>query len=122
MTSGKRPDTPTVGNPNTPTLSLDAIFDLLSNEHRRHVLYYFHGESQPIATVDELVTHFCTQFDVRTAEDADRLRTQLLHGHLPKLENHGIIEYDDRSETVRYRREGVLERVVACAQFTEMVV
>jgi DNA-binding transcriptional ArsR family regulator len=122
MTSSEHPDTPAVDDPNTPTPSLDAIFDLLSNEHRRYILYYFHEQPQAVATVDELVTYLLTQFDARAAEDADRLRIQLLYSHLPKLEGHGILEYDERSETVRYRDEREIERVVAVVKSAEIPV
>lgn len=122
MTSNERPDTPAVDDPNTPSLKLDAIFDLLSNEHRRHILYHFHEQPQAVATVDELVRHLRTQFDAREAGDTDRLRIQLLHSHLPKLESHGILEYNERSETVRYRDGSGFERLVACAKFVEIPV
>ncbi|WP_438267131.1 DUF7344 domain-containing protein [Haladaptatus salinisoli] len=72
-----------------------------------------HGQPQAVATVDELVTHLRTQCDTHVAGDTDRLRIQLLHTHLPRLEKHGILEYDERSETVHYRDEREIERVVA---------
>lgn len=122
MTSSERPDTPAVDDLNTPPLNLDAIFGLLSNEYRRHILYHFHGQPQAVATVDELVTHLRTQFDARAAADTDRLRIQLLHSHLPRLESHGILEYNERSETIRYQGESGIERLVACAKFAEIPV
>ncbi|WP_438267381.1 DUF7344 domain-containing protein [Haladaptatus halobius] len=122
MTSSERPDTPAVDDPNTPTLSHDAIFDLLSNEYRRHILYHFHEQPQAVATVDELVRHLRTQFDARAAGDTDQLRIQLRHSHLPKLESHGILEYNERSETVRYRDGSEIERLVACAKSAKIPV
>jgi hypothetical protein len=47
MTSNKRPDMSAVDDPKTP--NLDAIFDLLSNEHRRHILYYSDSRRMPTA-------------------------------------------------------------------------
>jgi hypothetical protein len=79
----------------------------------------FNGQSHDSATVDELVTYLRSQFDTHAGEDVDRLGTQLHHSHLPKLENHGILEYDDRSETIRYRGERGIEWFVACAKFVE---
>lgn len=43
--------------------------------------------------------------------DTESLRVELHHHHLPKLENAGLIEYDDRTETVRYYPNERIEKL-----------
>nr|WP_227380784.1 hypothetical protein [Haladaptatus halobius] len=48
-------------------------------------------------------------------ESEQQARTTLIHTHLPKLADHGIIEYDQRSATVRYRDGRQVEAVLEVA-------
>lgn len=43
---------------------------------------------------------------------ADRSRAALRHNHLPRLDDIGIIEFDERSDTVRYRPDERVERLL----------
>lgn len=43
---------------------------------------------------------------------ADRSRAALRHNHLPRLDDTGIIEFDERSDTVRYRPDERVERLL----------
>lgn len=85
---------------------LDRVLEALSQEIDRYILYYLYENES--ATFDDLV-------DGVIALDADeppinisdnyrrKVRTKLHHKRLPKLESLGIIEYDQRNGSVRYR-------------------
>lgn len=77
---------------------LDSLFGVLADRRRRRLLAYLAGTDDGVATVSELADHVA-------ADDADpeRVTVSLHHAHLPRLEDAGIVEYDARSETVRYR-------------------
>ena len=106
--------------------SLDLIFDLLSNQRRRYVLYSLNEQPENVATVSELVD-VVLNHERRTedlvadaAEGRDRVRVDLQHVQLPKLEAAGIVEHDQRSETVRYWGQPSLEEWLEHAQYKEL--
>lgn len=85
--------------------SIKAILEMLANERRRCIIYYLREHES--AVVDTLIDH------VRTHERGgkpvspdpsrrERLRVELLHTHLPKLENAGVIEFERTGEYVEY--------------------
>jgi len=78
--------------------SLDAVFEVLAAERRRHVLYALHRHSGPVSLSDlaeEVAAHEDT--------DADRIAASLHHVHLPKLVATSVVGYDPAEETVRLR-------------------
>lgn len=98
------------------TLSLDATFDVLANAERRLILNYLTEAADHEATVDELVSHITQHHADRTGElpSRDSIEMRLHHIHLPKLTEVGLVEYDARTEQLRYwsddRLEAWLER------------
>jgi hypothetical protein len=84
----------------TPRLELDTVCELLANATRRATLLYFVEHETDVAELAELVEHI--HADVEAVTTLDQARRKLAHQHLPKLADHGVIEYDERSETVRY--------------------
>ena len=80
---------------------LDSLFELLANRHRRRLLAYLVETDDGVATFSELIDHVAGV----DSEDADEreVAISIHHTHLPKLADEGVVEYDDRSETVRYR-------------------
>lgn len=70
-------------------------YDAVADEVRFRIVSEL-VEADSVVTVDELVE------SVGAATDADResVRIGLYHQHLPKLESHGVIEYDWRSGDV----------------------
>ncbi len=132
---GEREGVSTVQADATP--SLDLVFDLLSNGRRRYALYYLNQRSDGVATVAALAKNVVA-FERVAAEDADRdstrspsdrdgesagrgtVRLELRHVHLPKLEGAGVLEYDRRSETVRYWGQPSLEEWLEHAHHKEM--
>ena len=121
------------------TPSLDLIFDLLSNRHRRYTLYYLHDQPDGVATFEEVLDGVVTlqehlaesgstaSADAETTTETDckqrqrRIQMELQHTHLPKLEDAGILEHDQRSETVRYWSQPSLEEWLEHAQHKEQL-
>lgn len=77
------------GEPQARSSDYDLIFELLANEQRRRILH--HLVDDPVWEVDALVDQL--------VETASRSRTDiacsLRHVHLPKLEDAGIVDYDN---------------------------
>jgi len=80
--------TPGKGRGSNPQ-SLDDVFDVLSADRRRHVLYVLYCRPGPV-TLRDLA-------DATTPEsgtDVERVTAELAHVHLPKLDDAGVVEYD----------------------------
>jgi hypothetical protein len=89
------------------------LFELLSNDHRRRILFLLCG-SDSIDVPEGLCTRGAAQTqhagDSRPAPSptraastdptVGRLETELRHNHLPKLESEGVIEWDRDADTV----------------------
>lgn len=88
-------------------LTVDTVCDVLSNEYRRTVLYHLEASSNGESTIDSLaerVVAVDTEY-----ENRDRAVTRLYHTTLPMLEDVGLVEYDVRSDSVRYRSDPLFE-------------
>lgn len=80
------------------TLSPDDVFEILSNHRRRMVLYYLrhHGNS---STVNELADEIAAMenelsVDEITSQQRKRVYVSLYQTHLPKMDDHDVLEYD----------------------------
>lgn len=95
----------------TASLSLDETLELLANYERRRVLGFLMDAPDGTAAMDELVDHLSTRRAERVGERPGRshVTTTLHHVHLPKLADAGVVEYDARGRTVRYRADERLE-------------
>lgn len=89
---------------------LNALFRALSSEHRRQVLRYFQTAKDEVATIDGLIDHIIEEGE--GGPTRDQLELTFHHVTLPKLADLGVIEYDNRSGSVRYREPPVVERVL----------
>lgn len=108
----------TEGEPRqTSELSIDATLEILASRERRYILSYLADSSEATASTDELVEHIVRAETERMDEmpNRDDLESSLYHIHLPKLTDSGLLEYDPRSQQLRYwgdeRLEKWLERV-----------
>jgi hypothetical protein len=88
--------------------SLTELFEILNHEYRRHILWVLaHPEARTDATVG--VDRFA-----ETDGDPDILRLALRHNHLPKLDDHGLVDWDPEAETLaRGPRFGQIEPLLA---------
>lgn len=97
---------------------LDACLRLVADRHRRRLLQQLRHDSTGKTTIDDLVDQLLGTGAAPGTEqirDREQLVVQLYHTHLPKLEDHGVVEYDLEGGTVRYqpndRIEAVLDRL-----------
>ncbi len=81
----------------------DIVLDALAHPDRRRLLGYLDGMAET-ATVTELAAVLAApaerQADQEAARDVDTIETSLYHAHLPKLEEAGLVEFAEASETV----------------------
>lgn len=67
------------------------MIELLANSRRRYVLQYLlnneHGNAEKIAS----------EIAPREEGDIREIQISLVHNHLPRLADHGLLEYDHRS-------------------------
>lgn len=89
-----------------PRLAEDPFYRALASSRRRRLLYCLLETEE--RTVEELASvlsgwEATTAGTLYTAADRRAIRLQLLHNHLPQLEDAGLIEYDPDSGTVRLR-------------------
>ncbi|WP_225335557.1 DUF7344 domain-containing protein [Halomicrobium urmianum] len=96
----------------------DGLFDVLSDPQRRFALQYLRGASGSV-TVGELVTELVAwevgrPVSERTSVDRSAVEIALVHTHLPKLAEAGLVSYDaaegsvalaDRTDEVRAQLE-----------------
>lgn len=86
-------------------------YDALADRERRAVVAHFMTEDSNTASVNDLIT----QYQEMTGDEdisANSLEIRLHHQHLPKLADAGIIEYDARSQTVRYHGGSQVENLL----------
>lgn len=81
------------------------IFDVLSNERRQCVLHYLKEQGDRPVELGELVDHVAawendTSLDQVGSAERKRVYTALRQSHLPRLEEAGIVAYDDHDGTV----------------------
>jgi DNA-binding transcriptional ArsR family regulator len=82
-----------------------ALFDVLSNARRRFVLAALLTADRAVS-VSELTTDIVrweTEMASSTAASAsrDEVEISLLHSHLPKMAEAGLISYESNDETIR---------------------
>lgn len=82
----------------TNSASLDAMFDMLSNTHRRRILLAV-ADHNP-RNEDEL-TQDGVAPDKTDDQRLEQLKIGLHHTHLPKLAEKGYIEWNPDTQTIR---------------------
>jgi predicted transcriptional regulator len=98
-------------SPSDGSLSLDEMFDLLADRHRRYLFEYLAKEADPTVPLDDAVSYVTDQLAEETdyrPTDED-VKGQLHHAHIPRLADSGLVEFDERSETIRYHVNERLE-------------
>ena len=89
----------------TPPLSIDTLFDVLSDARRRYALHYLLGTADGVTNVETLAEEIAAweRATGRADAPAEDVMVDLHHAHLPLLVDVGLVEYDERSGAVRYR-------------------
>lgn len=97
--------------------TLDEMLEILSKTHCRAILWYFQLSSVEVATTSHLSKIIARQ----EATEVNQISTQLRHSTLPRLEDAGVIDYDPRSNTVRYLGHPDLEALLNAIQECQSV-
>ncbi|WP_247001943.1 DUF7344 domain-containing protein [Halosolutus gelatinilyticus] len=92
------------------SLSLDAVFELLSDERSRRLLYVL-SDLDGTAAIDDAVEHLAASGDepagTSPAPAAKRcVRTALHHATVPRLTDYGVVDYDPRGGVVTLTESG----------------
>lgn len=86
-------------------LTQDVVFDILSSARRRYVLYQLRTEEQPVELTelaeDVAAWENDTTVDELTKQQRKRVYVSLYQTHVPKLEDAGLVQYDQDSGEVR---------------------
>jgi DNA-binding transcriptional ArsR family regulator len=77
----------------------DMDFRALAHPVRRELLCLLHERDDTVVSGDRLSERLADRVEGSTQEE---IHLSLYHIHLPHLDNTGLIEYDSRSNTVRY--------------------
>ena len=93
---------PSISNDRTTMPGLDELFEVLADGHRRRVLAYLADTDDGVAAFSELIEHVAGD-STGESTDKERVAVSLHHSHLPKLADASLVEYDPRSQIVRYR-------------------
>lgn len=105
------------------SLTLDAVFYILSNRRRRYACRYLSGEADGVADFDAVVDHVVAweaeQDDELPDDHRKRVVSDLHHAHLPQLSDANLLDYDPRSGTVRYWGHPQIEKWVERASRVE---
>ena len=96
------------------TPSINAILEALAHDRRRIILSHLIESDTGVATVDELVSHIIDE-ETRVSDEipaSGDINAQLHHIHLSKLIYAGVVEYDVRSQELRYYEAPRLEKLL----------
>lgn len=97
------------------TPELDNRLRLIQNWKRRETLRVLRHTTNGKATVDDIVGRLggnASSDDFDQPVNQNSLAIELIHNHLPRLADHGVIEYNRESGTVSYRPDAKLETVL----------
>lgn len=96
-------------------ISTDTALQLIGDRRRRRILRHLMENGEEAVPVGELaaaVDGTAATADGERGEPAERVAVELHHVHLPKLADSGVVDYDTRNDTVRYRSHDSIEALV----------
>lgn len=86
----------------------DELLTIIADGRRRAILTGLKDANDGVATVQELTN----QIDRQAHGGPEVTPIQLVHSDLPRLEEAGVVEFDQRSKTARYQGTAHLERLL----------
>lgn len=90
--------------------SLDTYFAILSDQRRRRIIDCLREYRNPMALSDLADEVAVREYDTRIteipAEKVKQIYTSLYHVHVPKMEDAGLVEYDQDTDLVALSEEG----------------
>jgi len=95
------------------TPMVDDVFGLLADWRRRAVCLHLAGADVESTDVETLATAVAQRGMGRvgiTDTDVSAVRDALVEVHLPELDRAGVLDFDERSESVRYWGQPTVEK------------
>lgn len=89
---------------------VDTAFRLVTDETRRYAVARLSATPDGVASLSELTDYVTARSS--TVETREQATIRLHHAALPKLADAGVVEYDPRSETVRYYETPAVEALL----------
>lgn len=93
-----------------PSTPADSLSELLQNPYRRAAVAYLAERRAPVglyALAGQLIESIDSTPADRAPDDVEAMAVALHHNHLPRLADHGLLEYDVERRTVLVPREAV---------------
>ena len=90
--------------------TLNQAFDILGNQRQRYVLKTLLATTETVLSTDDIADRVLTHDP--DAVDRDRVLVELQHQILPRLADEGIIDFDARTATVRYRGSELVDHLL----------
>lgn len=101
------------GDESEHALSIDDALSLLANARRRHLLVFLVEQAPQDVTLESAVEALArVETDSSGDEPSDSIHIQLVHSHLPRLENTGVVSYHRDCQMITYHRDPTLERLL----------
>ncbi|WP_144926784.1 DUF7344 domain-containing protein [Halorubrum salsamenti] len=89
---------------------IDQRFALLDKYERRCIIHFLREAETDRVSISDVVSHLQKQDSI--ADEYDKLAVALHHNHFPQLGMIGVVDYDPRSETVRYGDDDLVEALL----------
>lgn len=107
-------------NTNTLAVSTDDALHLIADQRRRLILTSLSENERSGISIDELATRI-SESEISSQDEPrrrlERQKIRLCHNHLPKLEEYGMITWDQhRNEVSRGPEFGTIEPVLRLLQ------
>ena len=99
-------------NQGTNRISIDTLCKLFVNAHRRHILLYLSEHAKTAISREQLLDHLTEISDESHEDTYRRLSIQLHHVHLPKLADHGLLEYNTGTNSISYNANSRVEKML----------
>lgn len=98
------------GITNVASLTQNELFDLLSSDTRRQLVNIFEDHSGPHKLQDLAVQIAKFEDDGGDTSEIHRMKVNLYHNHLPKMDSLDLINFDHESNRVEVISEDLLEQ------------
>lgn len=90
----------------------EADYRSVARERRRRVLAYLREAETTTKSLTAVVDAVIERKTNSPTPDRESVRLDLYHVHLPLLDDAGVVDFDNTSETVRYRGDSKIEALL----------
>lgn len=95
------------------SIKTETVLEVFADDERRQVVEYLVDHPENTVSLDFLADQVTSEPSASTSSAYQTNGLALLkHKHLPRLEEVGLIDYDWKSETVRYHPNYQVERLL----------